>query len=75
MMLETSTKHRIYAELCRAWDARETMPTHRELAERLHISSTSVVAYNLGLLEKKGLIETDPLKARAIRVLTFRGRA
>jgi repressor LexA len=44
-------------------------PTHREIADRVGISSLSVVNYNLAALEAKGYIERDQCVARGIRVL------
>lgn len=41
-------------------------PTIREIQAALNISSTSVVDYNLTLLEKRGLIERQPRASRSI---------
>jgi repressor LexA len=43
-------------------------PTIREIGERVGISSTSVVKYNLDALEKKGFIERDRDISRGIRL-------
>jgi repressor LexA len=43
-------------------------PTIREIGEAVDISSTSVVNYNLNVLEKKGLIERDRNVSRGLRV-------
>lgn len=45
------------------------MPTRREIATALGITSTNGVNDLLVHLERKGWIERDPLKSRAIRVL------
>lgn len=44
-------------------------PTIREIGERVGISSTSVVKYNLDALEKKGYIERDRDISRGIRLV------
>ena len=43
-------------------------PTIREIGERVGISSTSVVKYNLDVLERKELIERDADISRGIRL-------
>ncbi len=44
-------------------------PTIREIGEDVGISSTSVVNYNLNVLEKKGFIERDKNVSRGLRVV------
>jgi repressor LexA len=44
-------------------------PTIREIGERVGITSTSVVNYNLNALEKKGLIVRDKNVSRGLRVI------
>ena len=44
-------------------------PTIREIGESVGITSTSVVNYNLNVLEKKGFIERDENVARGLRLL------
>jgi repressor LexA len=44
-------------------------PTIRQIGERVGISSTSVVKYNLEALERKGYIERDPEISRGIRLV------
>jgi SOS-response transcriptional repressor LexA len=44
-------------------------PTYRQLRDGCGISSTSVVTYWLGVLERDGLIERSTDEARAIRVV------
>lgn len=43
-------------------------PSIREIQDKLKISSTSVVAYNLRKLEERGLIERDGKVSRGIKV-------
>lgn len=43
-------------------------PTIREIGENVGISSTSVVNYNLNVLEKKGYIERDKNVSRGLRL-------
>ena len=43
-------------------------PTIREIGERVGISSTSVVKYNLDVLERKGLIHRDAEISRGLRL-------
>jgi repressor LexA len=43
-------------------------PTIREIGQRVGISSTSVVKYNLDALQKKGLLERDHDISRGIRL-------
>lgn len=44
--------------------------TIREMQERLHVSSTSVVAHHLGQLEKKGYLKRNPANPRDYHVVT-----
>ena len=44
-------------------------PTIREIGEKVGISSTSVVKYNLDALERKGLIQRDGEISRGIRLV------
>lgn len=44
-------------------------PTIREIGEEVKISSTSVVNYNLNVLEKKGFIERDKKTSRGLRLI------
>ncbi len=43
-------------------------PTIREIGAALKISSTSVVNYNLNILEQRGLIERDKTVSRGINL-------
>ena len=47
-------------------------PTIREIGERVGISSTSVVKYNLDVLERENLIERDREISRGIRLVADR---
>lgn len=44
-------------------------PTIREIGTKVGIPSTSVVKYNLDILQKKGLIDRDPEISRGIRLV------
>ena len=44
-------------------------PTIREIGEALDITSTSVVNYNLNILEDKGLIERDREVSRGLKIV------
>jgi repressor LexA len=43
-------------------------PSIREIGKQVNISSTSVVKYNLDVLDRKGLIDRDPTISRGIRL-------
>lgn len=45
-------------------------PTVREICDAVHLNSTSTVHFHLKALEKKGYIHKDPLKSRAIELVT-----
>jgi repressor LexA len=53
-------------------------PTHREIADRFGFRSTRAAACHLEALKRKGCIESEPGKVRALRVVTplqrFRSR-
>jgi repressor LexA len=53
-------------------------PTHREIARRFSFRSPRAAACHLEALKKKGLLASDPGKARSLRVIsplaTLRGR-
>ncbi len=44
-------------------------PSLREIGKAVGISSTSVVNYNLNILEREGYIERDPLVSRGIKMV------
>jgi repressor LexA len=45
-------------------------PTHQEIAERFGFRSTRAAACHLEALKRKGVVESEPGKARALRVVT-----
>jgi repressor LexA len=45
-------------------------PTHQEIAERFGFRSTRAAACHLEALKRKGFVESEPGKARALRVVT-----
>lgn len=51
----------------RAWRDRTPVPTVRELGAALGISSNNAVADLLAALERKGLLERTPNRARSLR--------
>ncbi len=44
-------------------------PSIRQIGEAADISSTSVVSYNLGVLQRKGLLARDPEVSRGLRLV------
>lgn len=44
-------------------------PTIRQIGETVGISSTSVVSYNLGVLQRKGFLARDPDVSRGLRIV------
>ena len=44
-------------------------PTIRQIGEVVGISSTSVVSYNLGVLQRKGFLARDPEGSRGLRLV------
>ena len=44
-------------------------PSIRQIGEAVNISSTSVVSYNLGVLQRKGLLARDPEVSRGLRLV------
>lgn len=61
---------KILMEVQRSIDVNGWAPAYRELQESIGISSTSVVRYNMDILEENGYIERGYGQARAIRVVT-----
>lgn len=55
-------------------DEKDYPPSIRDIQEGCHISSTSVVDYNLRKLEDKGFIRRDREVSRGIEILGSRGR-
>lgn len=74
-MKELSAKQRLIYEYIRDFiDEHDYPPSIRQIQEACRISSTSVVDYNLRLLEKKGYIRRDREVSRAIEVIHPSGR-
>ncbi len=74
-MKELSVKQRRIFEYIRGFiDDHDYPPSIRQIQEACQISSTSVVDYNLRILEKMGLIRRDREVSRAIELLQSGGR-
>ncbi len=74
-MKELSTKQRRIVDFIRAFiDEHDYPPSIRQIQEACAISSTSVVDYNLRILEKQGYIRRDREVSRAIELLQPGGR-
>jgi len=74
-MKELSEKQRRIYEYIRDFvDRHDYPPSIRQIQEACNISSTSVVDYNLRILEKNGFIRRDREVSRAIEVLHGGGR-
>ncbi len=74
-MKELSTKQRRILELIQRFiEDHEYPPSIRQIQEACDISSTSVVDYNLRILEKQGYIRRDREVSRAIELLEPGGR-
>ncbi len=74
-MKELSAKQRRILEFIREFiDEHDYPPSIRQIQEACHISSTSVVDYNLRILEKLGYIRRDREVSRAIELLEPGGR-
>jgi len=74
-MKELSAKQRrILRFICDFIDGRNYPPSIRQIQEACDISSTSVVDYNLRILERLGYIRRDREVSRAIELLVPGGR-
>ena len=74
-MKELSAKQRRILEYVRDFiDERDYPPSIRQIQEACDISSTSVVDYNLRILERLGYVRRDREVARAIELLQPGGR-
>ncbi len=74
-MKELSAKQKRIVEYIRDFiDEHDYPPSIRQIQEACAISSTSVVDYNLRILEKLGYIRRDREVSRAIELLHGRGR-
>ena len=74
-MKELSAKQRRILEFIQEFiDEHDYPPSIRQIQEACNISSTSVVDYNLRILEKQGYIRRDREVSRAIELLQPGGR-
>ncbi len=74
-MKELSAKQRRILEFIQEFiDEHDYPPSIRQIQEACNISSTSVVDYNLRILEKQGYIRRDREVSRAIELLPPGGR-
>jgi repressor LexA len=74
-MKEISAKQRRILEFIREFiDEHDYPPSIRQIQEACNISSTSVVDYNLRILERNGYIRRDREVSRAIELLEPGGR-
>ena len=74
-MKELSAKQRRIVEFIREFiDEHDYPPSIRQIQEACDISSTSVVDYNLRILERQGYIRRDREVSRAIELLEPGGR-
>jgi repressor LexA len=74
-MKELSAKQRRILEFIQGFiDEHDYPPSIRQIQEACEISSTSVVDYNLRILEKQGYIRRDREVSRAIELLEPGGR-
>lgn len=75
MAKDLSPKQQSILRFIRAFiDQHDYPPSIRQIQEECHISSTSVVDYNLKALERLGFIRRDREVSRAIEVLERGGR-
>jgi len=70
----SSKQKRILAFLRRFREEKDYPPTVRDILKGCNISSTSVVDYNLKILEREGYIRRDREVSRAIELLERGGR-
>ncbi len=69
-MTDLSERQRAMLTFIREFSLRSKYPpTVREIGRAVGISSTSVVNYNLNILERKGLIERDREISRGIKII------
>lgn len=69
-MTDLSERQRAMLTFIREFSLRSRYPpTVREIGRAVGISSTSVVNYNLNILERKGLIERDKEISRGIKII------
>jgi repressor LexA len=73
MAKQLSERQQKIMEFLRAFISENRFPpTIRQIGEDVGITSTSVVKYNLDVLERKNLIERDPEISRGIRLVADR---
>ncbi|MFC2005232.1 transcriptional repressor LexA [Chloroflexota bacterium] len=66
----SSKQQHIIDFISRFWRDRSYPPTVRDIVSGCRISSTSVVDYNLGILEREGYIRRHPGISRGIELVT-----
>lgn len=68
--MNLSERQQAILDFIREFSARSKYPpTIREIGQHVGITSTSVVNYNLNILEQKGLIERDREKSRGLKLV------
>jgi repressor LexA len=68
--MNLSERQQAILDFIREFSARSKYPpTIREIGRSVGITSTSVVNYNLNILEQKGLIERDREKSRGLKLV------
>jgi repressor LexA len=68
--MELSERQQAILDFIREFSARSKYPpTIREIGHSVGITSTSVVNYNLNILEQKGFIERDREKSRGLKLV------
>lgn len=70
----SSTSMRVVGFIARFADEHGYAPSVREIAEACDMSSLSVVAYHLNLLEERGIITREANTARTVRVVSKGGK-
>lgn len=71
----TDRQEAILATIRASIDERGYPPSVREIAEKVGLTSSSSVAYQLGILEKAGYLRRDPNRPRALVVADSDGEA
>jgi repressor LexA len=66
----TQTQRRILDFIQREMGAARPAPTHREIADHFGYSSTRAAACHLAAIKRKGFLESEPGKVRALRVIS-----
>ncbi len=68
-------QQQIYSFMMRFSSEKGRPPTIREIGKAVNISSTSVVNYNLNILEKAGMITREKQVSRGLRLTSTNGRS